>query len=108
MTEERDEDEAQRRFDQQIDISERFADLACEVGAEYASGRWELGDGRRFGVDYEPGSMWWGQGGFRMSMSHRASLGLNRARRALRRMELDDAHGDEGDAGEESDLDPAA
>jgi hypothetical protein len=81
------EAEAQRIFDQQIDISERFADLAAEVGAEYAAGRWELGNGQRFGVDYEPEAMWWGRGGFRMSMAHNAHLASNRARRALRRME---------------------
>ena len=79
MSEERDEAEAQRRFEQQM-----------------------------FGVDYEPESMWWGQGGFRMSMSHNANLRSNRARRALRRLELDDARRDEAEMEEESDLDPAA
>lgn len=81
------EAEAQRVFDQQIDISELFADLAAEVGAEYAAGRWELGNGERFAVDYEPEAMWWGRGGFRMSMAHDPNLAWNRARRALRRME---------------------
>ena len=88
--------QAERRhaFDQQMDISERFADLAAEVGAEYAAARWELGDGKRFAVDYEPESMWWGRGGFRMSMAHNANLAWNRARRALDRMEAAEAEDD--------------
>jgi hypothetical protein len=84
---EQSEAEAQSAFDQQIDISERFADLAAEVGAEYAAGRWELGNGKRFAVDYEPEAMWWGRGGFRMSMAHDPTLAWNRARRAHDRIE---------------------
>jgi hypothetical protein len=28
----------------------------------YAAGRWELGNGQRVAVDYEPESMWFGLG----------------------------------------------
>jgi hypothetical protein len=88
---ESDDAEAQRIWDQQVDIGERFADLAAEIGAEYAAGRWELGNGQRLAVDYEPRSMWFGLGGFRMGMAHAPERAWLRARRALERLDLDDA-----------------
>jgi hypothetical protein len=90
---ESDDAEAERVWDQKIDICERFADLAAEIGAEYAAGRWELGNGQRVAVDYQPKSMWFGLGGFRVSMAHDPERAWLRARRALDR--LDDSDDEE-------------
>jgi hypothetical protein len=89
-TTESDEAEAQRIWDHKVELCERFADLAAEIGAEYAAGRWELGDGQRIAVDYEPNAMWFGLGGFRVSMAHNPNRAWLRARRALDRLDLDD------------------
>jgi hypothetical protein len=94
-TTESDEAEAQRIWDHKVEICERFADLAAEIGAEYAAGRWELGDGQRIAVDYEKDAMWFGLGGFRVSMAHDPSRAWLRARRALERLELDDSDDEE-------------
>jgi hypothetical protein len=88
---ESDEAEAQRVWEQKIDICERFADLAAEIGAEYAAGRWELGEGERLAVDYEHNAMWFGPGGSRVGMAHDPGRAWLRARRALDRLKLDDS-----------------
>ena len=100
---ESDDAEAQRLWDKKVDICQRFADLAAEIGAEYAAGRWELGDGQRVAVDYEPKAMWFGLGGFRVSMAHDPGRAWLRTRRALDRLELDESD-DEDEEGEEAAL----
>jgi hypothetical protein len=100
MTVESDDAEAQRIWDHKVEICERFADLAAEIGAEYAAGRWELGEGQRIAVDYESDAMWFGLGGFRVSMAHDPSRAWLRTRRALDRLELDDS--DDEDKEEEA------
>lgn len=58
---ESDEARAQRVWDHKSK-SARFADLAAEIGAEHAAGRWELGNGQRIAVDYGLSPCGWARG----------------------------------------------